>query len=46
MSTYRTHTFNEISLEDVGKRVKTARFVETIKDVIAFSMKSELFSKS
>lgn len=41
MSTYRTHTCNEISLEDVGKRVKIARFVETIRDVIAFSMNSK-----
>lgn len=41
MSTYRTHTCNEISLEDVGKRVKIARFVETIKNVIAFPMNSK-----
>ena len=33
MSTYRTHTCNEISLEDVGKRVKIAGFVETIRDL-------------
>ena len=28
---YRTHTCNEISLEDVGKKVKIAGFVETIR---------------
>ena len=33
MSTYRTHTCNEISLEDVGKKVKIAGFVETIRDL-------------
>ena len=33
MSTYRTHTCNEISLEDVGKKVKVAGFVETIRDL-------------
>lgn len=32
MSIYRTHTCNEISLEDVGKRVKIAGFVQTIRD--------------
>ena len=32
MSTYRTHTCNEISLEDVGKKVKIAGFVQTIRD--------------
>ena len=32
MSIYRTHTCNEISLEDVGKHVKIAGFVETIRD--------------
>ena len=30
---YRTHTCNEISLEDVGKKVKIAGFVETIRDL-------------
>ena len=33
MSTYRTHTCNEINLEDVGKKVKIAGFVETIRDL-------------
>ena len=33
MSTYRTHNCNEISLEDVGKKVKIAGFVETIRDL-------------
>ncbi|NLC87927.1 MAG: aspartate--tRNA ligase [Clostridiaceae bacterium] len=33
MSIYRTHTCNEISLEDVGKKVKIAGFVETIRDL-------------
>ena len=32
MSYYRTHNCNEISLEDVGKKVKIAGFVETIRD--------------
>ena len=32
MSFYRTHTCNEISLEDVGKKVKIAGFIETIRD--------------
>ncbi len=32
MSIYRTHTCNEISLEDVGKKVKIAGFVQTIRD--------------
>ncbi len=32
MSFYRTHTCNEISLEDVGKKVKIAGFVQTIRD--------------
>ena len=32
MSIYRTHTCNEISLDDVGKHVKVAGFVETIRD--------------
>lgn len=30
---YRTHTCNEISLDDVGKKVKIAGFVETIRDL-------------
>ena len=30
---YRTHTCNEINLEDVGKKVKIAGFVETIRDL-------------
>ncbi len=30
---YRTHTCNEISLEDIGKKVKIAGFVETIRDL-------------
>ena len=30
---YRTHTCNEISLEDIGKKVKVAGFVETIRDL-------------
>ena len=30
---YRTHTCNEISLEDVGKKVKIAGFVETVRDL-------------
>ena len=33
MSIYRTHTCNEIRLEDVGKKVKIAGFVETIRDL-------------
>lgn len=32
MGYYRTHNCNEISLEDVGKKVKIAGFVETIRD--------------
>lgn len=32
MQEYKTHTCNEISLEDVGKKVKIAGFVETIRD--------------
>ena len=32
MSYYHTHTCNEIRLEDVGKKVKIAGFVETIRD--------------
>ena len=30
---YRTHTCNEISLDDVGKKVRIAGFVETIRDL-------------
>ena len=30
---YRTHTCNEITLEDVGKKVKISGFVETIRDL-------------
>ena len=30
---YRTHTCNEISLEDVGKKVRIAGFIETIRDL-------------
>ena len=30
---YRTHTCNEISLEDVGKKVKICGFVQTIRDL-------------
>ena len=30
---YRTHTCNQISLEDVDKKVKIAGFVETIRDL-------------
>ena len=29
MNKYKTHTCNEISLEDVGKKVRIAGFVET-----------------
>ncbi len=32
MKEYKTHTCNEISLEDVGKKVRIAGFVETIRD--------------
>ncbi len=32
MNEYRTHTCNEISLEDVGKEVRISGFVETIRD--------------
>ena len=32
MSFYRTHTCGELRLEDVGKKVKIAGFVETIRD--------------
>ena len=30
---YRTHTCNDIGLEDVGKKVRIAGFVETIRDL-------------
>ena len=33
MNKYKTHTCNEISLEDVGKKVRIAGFVETIRDL-------------
>ncbi len=33
MKEYRTHTCNEITLEDVGKKVRIAGFVETIRDL-------------
>ena len=33
MSELKTHTCNEISLEDVGKKVRIAGFVETIRDL-------------
>ena len=33
MNEYKTHTCNEISLEDVGKKVRIAGFVETIRDL-------------
>ena len=29
---YRTHNCNEVSLEDVGKKVRIAGFVQTIRD--------------
>ena len=32
MSKFKTHTCNEISLEDVGKKVRIAGWVETIRD--------------
>lgn len=32
MKEYRTYTCNEISLEDVGKKVRIAGFVQTIRD--------------
>ena len=32
MNEYRTHNCNEISLEDVGKEVRIAGWVETIRD--------------
>ena len=33
MNEYKTHTCNEISLEDIGKKVRIAGFVETIRDL-------------
>ena len=33
MNEYRTHTCNEICLDDVGKKVRIAGFVETIRDL-------------
>ena len=33
MSKYKTHTCNDIRLEDVGKKVKIAGFVQTIRDL-------------
>jgi len=33
MNEYRTHNCNEISLEDVGKKVRIAGFVQTIRDL-------------
>lgn len=33
MNEYRTHTCNEISLEDVGKKVRIAGWVQTIRDL-------------
>ena len=33
MNEYKTHTCNEISLEDVGKKVRIAGWVETIRDL-------------
>lgn len=33
MNEYRTHNCNEISLEDVGKQVRIAGFVQTIRDL-------------
>ena len=32
MNEYRTHTCNEISLEDVGKKVRIAGFIQTIRN--------------
>ena len=32
MNKYKTHTCNEISLEDVGKKVRIAGWVQTIRD--------------
>ena len=33
MSYYRTHNCNQISLDDIGKKVKIAGFVDTIRDL-------------
>ena len=33
MKEYRTHHCDEITLEDVGKKVRIAGFVETIRDL-------------
>ena len=33
MNEYRTHKCDEITLEDVGKKVRIAGFVETIRDL-------------
>ncbi len=33
MNDYKTHTCNEISIEDVGKKVRIAGWVETIRDL-------------
>lgn len=33
MNEYKTHTCNSISLEDVGKKVKIAGFIQTIRDL-------------
>lgn len=33
MNEFKTHTCNEISMEDVGKKVRIAGFVETIRDL-------------
>ena len=33
MSEFRTHTCNDISLEDVGKKIRIAGFVDTIRDL-------------
>ena len=32
MKEYKTHSCNEISLEDVGKKVRIAGFVQSIRD--------------
>ena len=33
MNEFKTHTCNEISIQDVGKKVRIAGFVETIRDL-------------
>ena len=33
MNQYRTYTCNQISLEDVGKKVRIAGFVQTVRDL-------------